>query len=88
MKTTLSTIPAALALAFVLATPASAASVSAFQTMPEDPRAVVVHAKGDGKTDDTAAIQQAIDAAANKGEGGVVFLPSGRSWKAPASTRT
>ncbi|MFL6634853.1 MAG: glycosyl hydrolase family 28-related protein [Massilia sp.] len=82
MKTTLSTLlrplPAALALAFVLATPASAASVSAFQTMPEDPHAVVVHAKGDGKTDDTAAIQQAIDAAANKGEGGVVFLPSGR----------
>jgi len=82
MKTTLSTLlrplPAALALAFVLAAPASAASVSAFQTMPEDPRAVVVHAKGDGKTDDTAAIQQAIDAAANKGEGGVVFLPSGR----------
>ena len=78
MKTTLSTLPAALALAFALAVPASAASVSAFQTMPEDPRAVVVHAKGDGKTDDTAAIQQAIDAAANKGEGGVVFLPSGR----------
>ena len=46
--------------------------------MPEDPRAVVVRAQGDGRADDTAAIQQAIDAAANKGEGGVVFLPSGR----------
>jgi hypothetical protein len=57
---------------------AASASVSAFQTMPDDPRAVVVHAKGDGVTDDSAAIQQAIDSAANKGEGGIVFLPSGR----------
>jgi hypothetical protein len=54
------------------------ASVSAYQTLPDDPRAVVVRAKGDGVADDSDAIQQAIDSAANKGEGGVVFLPSGR----------
>lgn len=54
------------------------ASQSAFQSMPDDPHAVVVRAKGDGAADDSAAIQQAIDSAANKGEGGLVFLPSGR----------
>nr|WP_314543121.1 glycosyl hydrolase family 28-related protein [uncultured Massilia sp.] len=74
----------ALALAAVLA-PAAAAqaitpppSVSAYQSMPDDARAVVVHAKGDGRSDDSDAIQQAIDSAANKGAGGIVFLPSGR----------
>ena len=76
------TLPAgsALALAVLLAFPAaaSAASVSAYQTMPDDPKSVVVRAAGDGQTDDSAAIQDAINRAANKGEGGVVFLPSGR----------
>lgn len=57
---------------------AQAASVSAYQIMPDDPRAVKVKAVGDGRADDTAAIQEALNAAANKGEGGVVFLPSGR----------
>ncbi|QCP14444.1 gluconolaconase [Pseudoduganella umbonata] len=46
--------------------------------MPDDPRAVVAKAKGDGKTDDTAALQAALDKAANDEQGGVVFLPSGR----------
>jgi hypothetical protein len=55
-----------------------AASVSAYQSMPDDPRAVKVKATGDGRADDSAAIQEALNAAANKGEGGVVFLPSGR----------
>jgi hypothetical protein len=55
-----------------------AASISAYQTMPDDPRAVKVKAVADGRADDTAAIQEALNAAANKGEGGVVFLPSGR----------
>ena len=54
------------------------ASVSAYQSMPDDARAVIVRAKGDGATDDSDAIQRAIDSAANKGEGGIVFLPSGR----------
>jgi hypothetical protein len=70
----------ALALAVLLAvsTAAQAASISAYQSMPDDPRSVVVRAKGDGKADDSAAIQDAVNQAANKGEGGVVFLPSGR----------
>ncbi|MFK3739055.1 glycosyl hydrolase family 28-related protein [Massilia sp. TN1-12] len=69
----------ALALAMALALPAHAASVSSYQTMPDDPHAIVVKgARGDGKADDTAAIQQALDAAADKGQGGIVFLPSGR----------
>jgi hypothetical protein len=73
-------LAAAMLVAGAAALPAMAApaSVSAFQTMPEDPRAVVVHAKGDGVADDTDAIQQAINSASNKEEGGVVFLPSGR----------
>lgn len=57
---------------------AQAASVSAYQTMPDDPRAIKVKAVADGRADDTAAIQEALNAASNKGEGGVVFLPSGR----------
>ncbi len=51
---------------------------SAFRSAPNDPRAITVRAKGDGVADDSAAIQQAIDAAAAKPGGGIVFLPSGR----------
>ncbi|TWI69830.1 pectate lyase-like protein [Pseudoduganella lurida] len=54
------------------------ASVSAYQTMPEDARAIVVKGAGDGVADDSDALQRAIDSAANNGEGGIVFLPSGR----------
>jgi hypothetical protein len=66
--------------AAVLCSPmaAQAASVSAYQTMPDDPRAVKVKAVGDGRTDDSSAIQEAINSASHHGEGGVVFLPSGR----------
>lgn len=55
-----------------------AASVSAYQSMPDDPKAIKVAGKGDGKADDTAVIQAALDKAANKEAGGIVFLPSGR----------
>ncbi|KQN71233.1 glycosyl hydrolase family 28-related protein [Sphingomonas sp. Leaf62] len=61
--------------------PALAQSTSVFLTAPDDPRAVTVRGVGDGRADDTAAIQQAIDAVAadrQRGGGGVVFLPSGR----------
>lgn len=79
MMTRISLFARALALALLLVPAlAGAASVSAYQHMPVDPRAVVVRATGDGQSDDTAAIQQALDQAANKGQGGVVFLPSGR----------
>jgi sugar lactone lactonase YvrE len=53
------------------------ASTSAFQAAPADPRAVTVKGKGDGRADDSEAIQSALDQAAEHG-GGVVFLPSGR----------
>jgi hypothetical protein len=64
--------------------PASAAqpSRSVFALMPADPRAVIVAARGNGRADDSAAIQRAIDAAASQGAGqgggGIVFLRSGR----------
>ena len=54
------------------------AGPSVFLTQPDDPHAIVAHATGDGKTDDTTALQAAIDSAANSGDGGIVFLPSGR----------
>jgi hypothetical protein len=54
------------------------AATSAFESAPNDPRAVTVKGKGDGRADDTDAIQHAIDQAAEQGGGGVVFLPSGR----------
>jgi hypothetical protein len=60
------------------AAPVAAASVSSFAAAPDDPRAVVVRAVGDGRVDDGAALQGAIDAAAAKEGGGLVFLPSGR----------
>ena len=44
--------------------PALAASNSVYRTLPDDPHAIVVKGVGDGRTDDSAAIQQAIDAAA------------------------
>ncbi len=58
--------------------PALAQSTSAYRTQPNDPRAITVKGAGDGRADDSAALQQAIDAAAIGGKGGVVFLPSGR----------
>lgn len=59
------------------AAPASA-STSYYRTAPQDPRAVTVAGVRDGRADDTTALQGAIDAAAAKGGGGIVFVPSGR----------
>lgn len=67
-----------LALALAATALPALASTSAFQNKPDDARAATVQAKADGKSDDTAAIQKAIDSVANGGQGGVVFLPSGR----------
>lgn len=61
----------------VVRSPALAAT-SAFEVAPPEPRAVTVQGKGDGRADDTDAIQRALDKVAEAPGGGVVFLPSGR----------
>lgn len=66
------------AAALMLPAPVLAKSSSVYLQAPDDPRAITVRGVGDGRADDSAAIQQAIDAAAEGGHGGVVFLPSGR----------
>jgi hypothetical protein len=58
--------------------PALAKSSSVYLSAPDDPRAITARGVGDGRADDSAALQSAIDAAAAGGHGGVVFLPSGR----------
>ncbi|WP_026359296.1 glycosyl hydrolase family 28-related protein [Sphingomonas sp. PR090111-T3T-6A] len=70
---------AAAALGAVIAPMTAVLAVpSALPVAPADGGAVTVHGVGDGKADDSAAIQQAIDTAFAKGKGGIVFLPSGR----------
>jgi hypothetical protein len=66
------------AAALMLPAPLLAQSTSVYLQAPNEPRAITVKGVGDGRADDSAAIQQAIDAAAEGGHGGVVFLPSGR----------
>ncbi|ADG10334.1 gluconolaconase [Caulobacter segnis] len=61
-----------------VSTPALAETRSVLTSIPDDPHAVVAKAVGDGRADDTDAIQKAIDAARDKTGHGVVFLPSGR----------
>jgi hypothetical protein len=77
MKSWLVAPCAALIALLVAAAQPAAASVSVFATAPDDPSAIVVRGKGDGRADDGAALQAAIDAAAAKPGGGLVFLPSG-----------
>lgn len=60
------------------ASAAQAQSASWLPATPDDPRAVIVAGAGDGTTDDSAAIQAAIDESFARGGGGIVFLPSGR----------
>lgn len=69
-----------MALAFAAA-PVSAVAEpgqSVFLSAPHDPLAVTVRGVGDGKADDTAAIQAAIDTAAKSRAGSIVWLPAGR----------
>jgi hypothetical protein len=69
---------AGLMVALLLPASANAATTSVYQSMPDDPAAVAVAGIGDGKADDSAAIQAAIDKASRPFAGGLVFLPSGR----------
>nr|WP_295663481.1 glycosyl hydrolase family 28-related protein [Polymorphobacter sp.] len=68
----------ALGLALIAVPAAAMAGPSVFQTAPDDARAVTVAGRADGRADDSAALQGAIDSAAAKGGGGIVFVPSGR----------
>ena len=69
-----------LALLILLAAPACAQSI--YTERPPDPLAVVADASaglhGDGTTDDTVALQSAIDRVAETTGPGLVFLPGGR----------
>ena len=66
-------------IAVVTATNSAAlAGTSVFESAPAESRAVTVQGKGDGRADDTDAIQRALDKAAELPGGGMVFLPSGR----------
>ncbi|MET3667644.1 glycosyl hydrolase family 28-related protein [Caulobacter sp. 1776] len=78
MKRWLVVLGAALVVLASAAGRPAGASTSVFATAPDDPTAVVVKGIGDGRADDSGAIQAAIDAAAAKPGGGLVFLPSGR----------
>ncbi|HUZ93807.1 MAG TPA: glycosyl hydrolase family 28-related protein [Edaphobacter sp.] len=67
----------------LLVVPSSAWAASVLTTRLDDSRAVYLTAQdfgahGDGKADDSASIQAAIDKAENHAEGGIVFVPAGR----------
>src|SRR5829696_9644338 len=68
----------AAALAWLTMTAPAWAGPSVYGTAPADPKAVTVRTAADGVADDSAAIQQALDAVSNRGAGGLVYLPSGR----------
>ncbi|MDP1027329.1 glycosyl hydrolase family 28-related protein [Sphingomonas sp. KR1UV-12] len=73
----LSRLALAAALIATGGTAAAQGAPSALIVAPKDARATTVRGKGDGRADDGAAIQRAIDAAADQGGGGIVFLPAG-----------
>jgi hypothetical protein len=65
--------------AWLLSTAALAApSASTLLTAPPDRHAVTVKGVGDGRADDTDAVQRALDQARDRTGHGIVFLPSGR----------
>jgi len=61
-----------------LAAAPALAGPSVYLTAPDDPKAITAKAVGDGKADDTDALQKILDSAASKGAGSIVYLPSGR----------
>jgi hypothetical protein len=56
---------------------AAARGASVFPTAPAEPKAVTVQAAGDGRTDDSDALQEAFDRSLDATNHGMVFLPSG-----------
>src|SRR5437879_1125557 len=73
------------AVTLLLAVTSRALAASVFTTRPDDSGAVYVtaqefNARGDGRSDDSGGVQAALDkaAATTNGNGGVVFVPSGR----------
>jgi hypothetical protein len=71
-------VPLLMAAGSVLACQPAWAGPSVFLSAPDDSKAITVNAVGDGRADDTAAIQAALDSAASRGAGSIVYLPSGR----------
>ncbi len=63
--------------AFIVPLRAMAQGESVFPVVPSEPRAVIVEAVGDGKADDTDALQATFDQAVDRTGHGLVFLPSG-----------
>jgi polygalacturonase len=66
----------------LLGVSSSALASSVFTTRPDDPKAVYLTAQkfgaqADGRADDSAAIQAAIDKAGGNANEGIVFVPSG-----------
>ncbi|HVW72928.1 MAG TPA: glycosyl hydrolase family 28-related protein [Rhizomicrobium sp.] len=81
MKTTTALFAALFSILVVASAPAFAASTSVFTSKPDDPKAAYVQdfgARGDGRSDDSAALQAAIDKVATTRLGGTVFIPAGR----------
>ncbi len=72
-----------LSAALLLCVSSSALAASVFTSRLDDPKAVYLTAqefgaKADGKVDDSAAIQAAIDKSSTNAREGIVFVPSGR----------
>ena len=75
--------PNQLSILLSLSIASSAFAASVYTTRPVDPKAVYLSApefsaKADGKADDTAPLQAAIDKAGSSAHEGLVFIPSGR----------
>ena len=75
--------PNQLSVLLLMAIASSAFAASVYTTRPGDPKAVYLSApefsaQADGKADDTAPLQAAIDKAGSSAHEGLVFIPSGR----------
>lgn len=67
-----------LTLALALVSAQMAVAQSVITTRPGDPAAVYLASAGTNESDDTSALQAAIDKAGASFSGGIVFIPSGR----------